>query len=415
MKRLSRLLILSFALLLLIAIPILFSLSTTLLAQGEITVISSDAETQFPSTITFSLEAEAASDITDIDLVYRKNGESLIPVSSRVDVDFIPGQLVTASWTWDMLETGGLPPGTEIDYWWLIEDAAGHKLETSPATIAFDDLSHNWRSLASDQVSIFWYEGDLSFVQELVDAADEALERLAGEIGVALEQPVKIYIYASSGDLRNALVYPQEWTGGIAFPGYGIVIIGISPDNLAWGKRAIAHEMGHLVVHQALSGFYGHLPVWLDEGLAMDAEGDLRSDLQTLLNEAIAHDTLFSVRSISSSFPTDPDEARLCYAESYSLVQFLIDTYGSGKMLNLLAVFNEGNTYDDAMLEVYGFNVDGLNAAWRGSLGLGPQPSPIPGGDASGFPALYIALVATVVILSVLPIYLALSFRRRIQ
>jgi hypothetical protein len=151
-KRLSQLLILSFVLPLLIAIPILFSFSITILAQGEITVISSDAETQFPSTITFSLEAEAASDITDIDLVYRKSGESLIPVSSRVDVDFTPGQLVTASWTWDMLETGGLPPGMEIDYWWLIEDAAGHELQTSPATIAFDDLSHEWRSLASDQV-----------------------------------------------------------------------------------------------------------------------------------------------------------------------------------------------------------------------------------------------------------------------
>jgi len=361
------------------------------------------------------MEAEAASDIADIDLVYRKSGESLIPVSSRVDVDFIPGQLVAASWTWDMLETGGLPPGTEIDYWWLIEDAAGHELQTSPATIAFDDLSHDWQSLASDQVTIFWYEGDLPFVQELVDAADEALERLAGEIGAVLEQPVKIYIYASSGDLRNALIYPQEWTGGVAFPGYGIVILGISPDNLTWGKRAIAHEMGHLVVHQALSGFYGHLPVWLDEGLAMDAEGDLRPDLQTMLNKAIALDTLFSVRSISSSFPTDPDEARLCYAESYSLVQFLIDTYGSDKILNLLAVLNEGNTYDDAMLEVYDFNVDGLNAVWRESLALGPQPSPIPDGEASSFPAPYIALVATVVILSVVPVYLALSFRRRFQ
>ena len=415
MKRLNRLLILSLVLSLLIAIQILFSISTTILAQGEITVISSDAEMQFPSTITFSMEAEAASDIADIDLVYRKSGESLIPVSSRVDVDFIPGQLVAASWTWDMLETGGLPPGTEIDYWWLIEDAAGHELQTSPATIAFDDLSHDWHSLASDQVTIFWYKGDLSFVQELVDAADEALERLAGEIGVVLEQPVKIYIYASSGDLRNALIFPQEWTGGVAFPGYGIVIIGISPDNLAWGKRAIAHEMGHLVVHQALSGFYGHLPVWLDEGLAMDAEGDLRPDLQTMLNKAIARDTLFSVRSISSSFPTDPDEARLCYAESYSLVQFLIDTYGSDKILNLLAVLNEGNTYDDAMLEVYDFNVDGLNAVWRESLALGPQPSPTPDGEASSFPAPYIALVATVVILSVVPIYLALSFRRRFQ
>ena len=416
MKRLSRLFILCFVLSMLTAIPMLFSLSlATILAQGEITVISSDAEMQFPSTITFSMEAEAASDIADIDLVYRKSGESLIPVSSRVDVDFIPGQLVAASWTWDMLETGGLPPGTEIDYWWLIEDAAGHELQTSPATIAFDDLSHDWQSLASDQVTIFWYEGDLSFVQYLVDAADEALERLAGEIGVALEQPVKIYIYASSGDLRNALIYPQEWTGGLAFPGYGTVIIGISPDNLAWGKRAIAHEMGHLVVHQALSGFYGHIPVWLDEGLAMDAEGDLRPDLQTMFNKAITHDTIFSVRSISSSFPTDPDEAMLCYAESYSLVQFLIDTYGSDKILNLLAVLNEGNTYDDAMLEVYDFNVDGLNAVWRESLALGPQPSPTPDGEASSFPAPYIALVATVVILSVVPVYLALSFRRRFQ
>jgi len=105
----------------------------------------------------------------------------------------------------------------------------------------------------------------------------------------------------------------------------------------------------------------------------------------------------------SSSFPTDPDEARLCYAESYSLVQFLIDTYGSDKILNLLAVLNEGNTYDDAMLEVYDFNVDGLNAVWRAD------------GEASSFPAPYIALVATVVILSVVPIYLALSFRRRFQ
>jgi hypothetical protein len=414
-KRLSRLLIVSFVLSLLIAVPILFSISITILAQGEITVISSDTEMQFPSTITFSLEVEAASDIADIDLVYRKSGESLIPVSSRVDVDFIPGQLVAASWIWDMLETGGLPPGTEIDYWWLIEDAAGHELQTSPVTIAFDDLSHDWQSLASDHVTIFWYEGDLSFVQDIVDAADEALERLAGEIEATLAQPVKIYIYASSEDLLNALIYPQEWTGGLAFPGYGTVIIGISPDNLAWGKRAIAHEMGHLVVHQALTGFYGHLPVWLDEGLAMDAEGDLRSDLQTLLNEAIAHDTLYSVRSISSSFPTDPDEARLCYAESYSLVQFLIGTYGSDKILKLMAVLDEGNTYDDAMLEVYDFNVDGLNTVWRESLSLGPQPSPIPDSEASGFPAPYIALVAIVVILSVVPIYLALSFRRRIQ
>ena len=416
MKRLDLLLLLFFALPVLIGLPATFILSpATSLAQGEISVISSDARAQFPSEITFSVEAEAATEISDIDLVYRLGRQSLIPVSCRVDVDFTPGQQVTASWTWDMLETGGLPPGAEIYYWWLIEDAAGHQIETSLAIIEFDDLSHDWQGLASDQVTILWYEGDLSFAQQVIDTADEALERLAGEIGVALEQPVRIYIYASYWDLLSALVYPQEWTGGVAFPGYGTIIIGISPDDLAWGQRAIAHEIGHLVVHQAVSGSYGLLPVWLDEGLAMDAEGELRSDLQGLLSAAIAHDTLFSVRSIASSFPTDPNKARLCYAESYSLVQFLMDTYGSDKILALLDVFKEGSTYDDALLEVYGFDMGGLNALWRESLGLGPQPSPIPADAVSGLPVPYIALIVVVATLGILTTYLALSYRRRIR
>ncbi|MCK4361804.1 MAG: peptidase MA domain-containing protein [Dehalococcoidia bacterium] len=409
MKRLSLLLMLFFTL------PVLHILSpATSLAQDEITVISSDAQAQFPTAITFLLEAEATTEIADIDLEYQPSRRSLIPVSCRVDVDFTPGQRVAASWTWDMLETGGLPPGTEIDYWWLIEDAAGHQIETSSATIKFNDLSHDWQSLASDQVTILWYKGDVSFAHQLLDAADEALERLAGEVGVALEQPVKIYIYASSGDLQGALVYPQEWTGGVAFSDYSTIVIGVSPGDLTWGKRAIAHELGHLVVHQEVFGSYGDLPTWLDEGLAMDAEGELRSDLQGILKAAIAHNALFSVRTIASSFPTDPDEAKLSYAESYSLVQFLIDNYGSDEILSLLDVFKEGSTYDDALLEVYGFDMDGLNALWRDSLGLGPQPTPTPGA-VSGISSTYIALIVVVAILGILTIYFALSFRRRMR
>ena len=409
MKRLSLLLMLFFTL------PVLhILLPATSLAQDEITLISSYAQAQFPTAITFRLEAEASTEIADIDLEYRPSRRSLIPVSCRVDVDFTPGQRVAASWTWDMLETGGLPPGTEIDYWWLIEDAAGHQIETSSATIKFDDLSYDWQSLGSDQVTIFWYKGDRSFAQELLDAADEALERLAGEVGVALEQPVKIYIYASSRDLQGALVYPDIWTGGVAFSDYGTVVIGISPGDLTWGKRAIAHELGHLVVHQEVFGSYGDLPTWLDEGLAMDAEGELRSDLQGMLNAAIAHDALFSVRTIASSFPTDPDEAKLSYAESYSLVQFLIDNYGGDEILALLDVFKEGSTYDDALLEVYSFDMDGLNALWRESLGLGPQPTLTPAA-VSGISAPYIALIVVVAILGILTIYFALSFIRRIR
>jgi len=385
------------------------------LAQGEIAVISSTVVAVFPYAITFNLDAESATEITDIDLEYRVSRLSLVPVSCRVDADFTPGQRVSASWTWNMLETGGLPPGTEVEYRWLIEDAAGHQTETSPATIAFDDLSHDWQSLASDQVTLFWYQGGQSFAQELMDAAHEALGRLASDIWVSLEQPATFYIYASQQDLLRALVYPQEWTGGVAFPEYGTILIGISPGNLEWGKRAIAHELGHLVVHQATLSPYADLPVWLSEGLAMDAEGELRSDLQQRLDQAIARDMLFSVRSIASAFPADFEEAELCYAESYSVVQFLLDSYGSERMLELLDVFKEGSTYDDALDAVYEFDMDDLNASWRESLGLGPQTTPTPEGEVSAIPSSYIALIVVVAILGVLFIYLTLRLLRRGQ
>lgn len=393
-------------LLLILTLVLLAVFPLKTLAEDGVTVISSDAQAQFPQAIIFTLEVEAATEIKDVDLQYRVSRSSLIPVSCRVDVDFIQGQTVTATWTWNMLETGGLPPGAEVEYWWLIEDADGQRTETSPASVEFNDLRYDWNSLASGGITLFWYEGDFSFAQELLDAAHEALGRLADDIGVSLEQPARFYIYANPSDLQGALVYPQEWTGGVAFFDYGIIAIGISPGDLAWGKRAIAHELGHLVVHQAVFGPYGELPTWLDEGLAMDAEGNLRSDLQKKLDKAVTNDTLFSVRSISSSFPTDPDEAALCYAESYSVVQFLLDNYGRHKILELLNVFQEGSTYDDALIEVYGFDMDGLNTAWREGLGLGPQPTPGDGG--SGISPYFIALNVVVAILGALIIYLTL-------
>jgi hypothetical protein len=37
-------------------------------------------------------------------------------------------------------------------------------------------------------------------------------------------------------------------------------------------------------------------------------------------------------------------------------------------MLNLLTLIKEGNTYDGALTQVYGFGVDGLDTRWRATL-----------------------------------------------
>jgi len=71
------------------------------------------------------------------------------------------------------------------------------------------------------------------------------------------------------------------------------------------------------------------------------------------------------VQSLSSPFSAYAEESHLSYAQSYSLVEFLISNYGQGKMLELLNTFRLGSSYDGALEKVYGFDMDGLDALWR--------------------------------------------------
>ena len=353
------------------------SMSSVTQVEGGIKVLSTMVETEFPDAITFNLRAQSSADVNSIVLQYKVRKISFASLVSEARPEFTPAPEVKTSWTWDMRKAS-LPPGADIEYRWIIEDATGSWEETTWDTIRFGDDRYGWKSLAGDSVTLFWYSGDQSFVQELMDAALEALDKLARDTGAHLEQPVRIYVYASSRDLRGAMVYPQEWTGGVAFTQYGIVALGVDVDSLTWGKQSLAHELAHLVTYQMTFNPYGDLPTWLNEGLSMYAEGDLRGDLQSALTQAISEDNLISVRSLSGSFPAKAEEARLCYAQSYSLVNFLIHDYGRDRMLQLLSVFKEGSSHDDALLEVYGFDMDGLDNLWRQSLGLGSHSTTIP-------------------------------------
>jgi len=357
----------------LITSALLLLLSPSLVAAGDdVAVIDSDVEVNFPSQAVFTLEAESYIDIVDVRLYYQVDRMNYAEIISEGWADFIPASRIEANWVWDM-RNASLPPGAEVTYWWIIEDADGNRFETSPEITHFDDERYLWQSLTGTvpqggELSLFWYEGGDSFARELMDTCQEGLARLTQDIGTYPERPVKIYIYASTSDLKGAMIFPQEWTGGVAFTAFSTIAIGIPPSELDWGKRALVHELTHLVVHQATFSPYGRLPLWLDEGLAMYNEGELDPVFHSYLQEAILEDKLISVRSLCSPFSAETEKARLSYAQSYSLVEYLLDNYGQDKMLELLTILKQGSTYDEALTEVYGFDIDGLDARWRATL-----------------------------------------------
>lgn len=325
-------------------------------------------EAEFPLKLDFKLSAESDSDISDIRLHYVVERDSYAQVTSEVYLEFDPAASVDVQWTWDMRKTGGLPMGSLIEYWWTVEDIEGDQTATPPVQFQFNDNRYSWQSLTEDKVTIYWYQGDEPFAREIMSASQQALFRLAEDTGARPRKPVSIYLYAGYQDLLGAMVFPQEWTGGATFTSYGIIAIGIAPSNLTWGKSATIHELTHLVIYQMTHNPYSGLPTWLSEGLAMYNEGPLTNTFTTYLNRAIAGDNLLSVRSLASPFSAYAEESYLSYAQSYHLVEFLISNYGQDKMLELLNTFQEGNSYDGALQQVYGFDMDGLDALWRASI-----------------------------------------------
>ena len=176
-------------------------------------------------------------------------------------------------------------------------------------------------------------------------------------------------MYPNAQDLRSAVLFTQEWTGALAFGDYNIILILVRSDDLEWAKRTLAHEITHLLVREATFGPFGDIPTWLNEGLAQYAEGEMEEDQSEILDHAIKEDNIISVRSLGSGFPANPEQARLAYAQSLSLVSYLLDVYGWAEMRELLTVFKEGSTYSNALQKVYSFDTDGLEEQWRAYIG----------------------------------------------
>jgi len=362
----------------LLAVPPAFAAPVADVKDNKITM-------NFPERATFSAILSSDSDIQTVVLEYGNEQQTCGEVIAKAFPQFTPAKTVNVEWTWEMRQSGSLPPGAQLWWRWRMIDANGDETVSETQTATWLDNVHAWKTLTSGQLRLHYYGINEDFAQEMLDAGLEGLNRNAKDAGLTTEDPVVIYVYAAYSDLRDAILYEPSWTGGQAFPDQNIVIMGTSGSNSGWDKDTVIHELTHVLVGHFTFSCLGDVPQWLNEGLAVYSEGPLDDQFQDPLDQAVQNNTLLSVRSISGSFSEVSDKANLSYAQSYSLVNFLIEKYEQHKMTDLLSALRDGLTLDQALQQTYGFDIDGLEDAWRQAIGAQPrtesaqptaQPSP---------------------------------------
>jgi hypothetical protein len=268
-----------------------------------------------------------------------------------------------------MKKTGSVPPGATVWWAWVITDETGQTTRTPEQSIVYDDSRFEWEKRQFADFDIYWHDQSDTLIDELLSEVQARLGRVDLGVVIPAARKPRVFIYRSSDELRDAVLFEHEWTGALAYPDYNIILTAVSGSSLEWAKGALPHEITHLLVHEAIFGPFGDIPVWLDEGLAEHVQPEMPDHLQESLSRAISNGTLISVKSLSSGFPTDPSGAYLAYAEASSIVSFLVEEFGREKMRQLLAAFKDGATYDDALQQVYSFDVDGLETRWKSHIG----------------------------------------------
>lgn len=398
--------------------------SASVAGQTGIEVIRSEGRSDFPNGLSFSLEV-ASEGIEEVQLVYEIAPDG---VRTTAEPECVGGATMSCQYELAATRENALIPGAEATFFWRII-ASGAATETAPQTVTYEDDRFAWSTIRQGNLTLWWYASDVDDARSVLAAARESLNRASALVGAEVTFPVKIFWYATAQELAPAIL-PSDAEGVVTAGEVVYSDTAMVSGAPAEAEEVARHEVAHIVVRARLGRVYT-VPDWLNEGLAVYMQSQPSPDQQAALQQAIRTGEVLSVRSLSSASSGGvAGRVSLFYGQSYSLVDFLIRTYGERRFRALFEAFAQGATTEEALERVYGFDQDSLENAWRESLGLPPRQAPEPGaqlaptatpaperpdaGQGEGLPgAVIVAIVALIIVLVGLFGAIAVSLARR--
>ncbi len=327
-------------------------------------VIRSSHQVDFPNRFVLTVHAETESRIGGAKLFYTVGDAPIQIFAYPTRLSTEDG--VVASFEIETGQRGFIPQGVNVEYYYVFTDDQGHESRSASFTFEYLDDRYRWERLVEDDYTLLWHDRPRAQVERAAADVSSRLARVRRLFGNTDDYDFKVVLVNSRRESRSSFPSVSQTAqdvslyGGFAFSDYGAIVLGgLSTD-------ALIHELAHLMLDRAMDSPRARVPAWLNEGLAMSFERDAHyrdSDVQ------IAHKSgsLLKLRHMRT-VPGKPDDVRLFYAQSAGIVRYLLDEFGDESMSALLASMNEGTDIEEALKDVYGHDVEGLDRAWRSHL-----------------------------------------------
>ena len=336
---------------------ILLLTSKPVVAQTLERIINVQVSHTYGREISFSARVLQAESIKDIFIFFQVDGEN-DPRGILVVAD--PSGLI--NYTYDV-QQNPIRPFANISYWYTLSLQNGENVNSQEYFFQYTDNRFPWQTLKSDLVEVNWYSSNTEYGKDAFDIMHQSILRFSNMISISEEEPIKLYLYASEGDLQENLT-----PGGQAADDskQRSLLVSIIPgvDQKALMEKQLPYELAHLLLYRKTGIAYSLLPTWLQEGIATQVEISPNSEFDFALAQAMEKQSLISLVTLCTSFPQDPASNSLAYAQANSFTTYLLKKYGQSGMEKLIQAYTGGFDCEQGVKTALGKTLSELEYDW---------------------------------------------------
>ncbi len=230
--------------------------------------------------------------------------------------------------------------------------------------------------LEAPGLRVHYQERDEARARQAVALFRDVAADIETRLGLAPPAPLDVYLSENDAAFERVVgelaagARPPGWALAVAIPGGSggpaVVVRASRLEVLSWNdlRPTLAHELAHLALARA-----GRIPRWLNEGLALYAEGRRTApEEQTRLQRHARAGDLPELADLARDFPAHAEEAQLSYLESLALVESLEAAAGAPAIRDFLRRLEGGEPFDRAFERAFEAPLRGYEIVWRADL-----------------------------------------------
>jgi len=219
---------------------------------------------------------------------------------------------------------------------------------------------------------------DQSFAEKVLRTSEDYYNKIADHLGFrrygdfwTWDNRAKILLYTDQKTLTKEMGLP-DWSKGAAGRDsnrHRTRVIASFKQEEGFLEGILPHEISHLILDDYLnkgSAVHG----WLGEGLAQLQEKGKLEDADRIIRYHVIQGQYIPFRAMirhDIRGEDDPAKVVLFYAQSVSVIDFLIYKYGSNKFSLLCRNLKNGKSFEESLVNAYSSvfrSIDDFEAKW---------------------------------------------------